>query len=190
MPTRNSLRNNQRWFLSFNWSRAIERMTSVNVWLPAIPPMLATIGINTAKATSFSMVVSNSPITHAAKNAVNRLIPSHTERRWILFLTGANVSSSSLKPAILSKECSASSRITSTTSSMVMRPSRWLSLSTTGAEIRSCFSKRWATSWSDILAGIGSTWCDIASRTVSERLRLTTCDKRSVPRYLSWWSTT
>ena len=49
-------------------------MISTSVWLPAMPPMLATIGISTASATTFSIVASNRPTTFAARNAVARLI--------------------------------------------------------------------------------------------------------------------
>jgi hypothetical protein len=92
-------------------------------------------------------VPSNRPMTQAARKAVSRLMPSQTARRRLLASTGANMSVSSSRPAMPIIECSACSRMTSTTSSMVMRPSRWPRASTTGAEIRSWPSKRLATSW-------------------------------------------
>ena len=36
--------------------RAIPRTITVSVWVPAMPPIEATIGISTASATTFSMV--------------------------------------------------------------------------------------------------------------------------------------
>ena len=110
------------------------RTIKVNVWVPAMPPMLATTGISTASATTFSSVASKLPITHEAKNAVIRLIPNHSARRRDAAQIGANISSSSCKPAIDITECSASSRTTSKTSSTVMRPTSTFSSSTTGAE--------------------------------------------------------
>ena len=59
---------------------------------------------------------------------------------------GANKSSSSVKPAIFKTVCSLSSRITSTTSSIVIRPSNILFLSTTGADTRSLSSNIFTTS--------------------------------------------
>ena len=59
-------------------------MISISVCLPAMPPMLATIGISTASATTFSIVASNRPTTFAARNAVARLMPSQTARRRAL----------------------------------------------------------------------------------------------------------
>jgi hypothetical protein len=54
------------------------RMMSVTVCVPAIPPMLATIGMRAASAATFSMVPSKRLTTAAARNAVIRLMPSHT----------------------------------------------------------------------------------------------------------------
>ena len=79
------------------------RITRARVWLPAMPPMLATMGINTARATSFSMVASNRPMTAEARMAVSRLMPSQMVRRLEEAMTGANRSSSSFKPAMLMK---------------------------------------------------------------------------------------
>ncbi|MNE53879.1 hypothetical protein D3C80_1486290 [compost metagenome] len=109
----------------------------VMVWLPELPPMPATIGINAARATSFSIEPSNSPITREATNAVIRLTASHAQRLRKDFQTEAKISSSSRRPAMLSTSVSLSSRIRSTISSMVKRPINLLFLSTTGAEIRS-----------------------------------------------------
>ena len=107
----------------------------VRVWVPAIPPMLATTGIRIASATTCSMVSSKRPITHAAMRAVARLVPSHTSRRRAAAPMGPKRSSSSSRPAICMNDRSSSSRMTSTTSSTVMRPRSLPSPSTTGAEM-------------------------------------------------------
>jgi hypothetical protein len=53
---------------------------------------------------------------------VTKFTPNQILRRFELCITGAKTSSSSSKPAIDMTECSASSRMTSTTSSIVIRP--------------------------------------------------------------------
>ena len=141
------------------------RITRVRVWLPAMPPMLATIGISTARATTFSRVSSNRLITAEAARAVSRLMPSHSARRRTVCQTEPKVSSSSSRPAMPISECSASSMITSTTSSMVIRPTSMPSSSTTGAVTRSRRSNSLATSWASWVAGMASTSVIIASRT-------------------------
>ena len=108
----------------------------VMVWLPELPPTPATIGISAASATSRSIEPSKSPITREAIRAVTRFTASHDQRFLTLCQTVANRSSSSRRPARFKISRSAFARITSTTSSTVMRPrSRWFS-STTGAEMR------------------------------------------------------
>ena len=84
--------------------------------------MLATIGIRMARATSLSRVASNRLIAEDATIAVIKLTPNHMARRGAVLLIDENVSSVSLRPAIASNEWSASSTITSTTSSIVIRP--------------------------------------------------------------------
>ena len=61
-----------------------------------------------------------------ARIAVKRFTPSQAARRGAARPIEENVSSVSLRPAIASNEWSASSVITSTTSSIVIRPSRRL----------------------------------------------------------------
>ncbi len=136
-PTASSLKKSQRAFEDCTWPSAMPRMMSVTVCVPAMPPMLATTGIRTASATTFSIVASNRPTTHEASSAVNRLMPSQSARRRALLRTPANTSSSSSRPAAASAGCSACSRTTSTTSSMVMRPSSLPSSATTAADSRS-----------------------------------------------------
>ena len=77
---------------------------------------------------------------------------------------GAKVSSAT--PAIPSKFWSASSRITSTTSSIVILPINLLSSSITEDEIKSFLSNNVATSLSSILTLIGSTSVFIISLTI------------------------
>ena len=50
---------------------------TVNVCVPALPPIDATIGIKTAKATTFSIEAWKNAITIEAKTAVSQLIKSH-----------------------------------------------------------------------------------------------------------------
>jgi hypothetical protein len=152
------------------------------VWVAATPPMLATMGIRMARATTCSSVASKSPITRAAIKAATRLQLSHRTRRRMLLKTGANMSTSSSRPAMESTECSASSRITSTTSSMVMRPRRKLLSSTTGAETRSWFSKILATSDAGVSASMASMESSVTSRTLSDGSEVSSVASGSQPR--------
>ena len=86
--------------------------------------MLATIGINIASATTFSIVASKIPIAAAASSAVKKLAPSQSVRLLVLCMTGANISSSFFRPAIFNTLSSTSSLMTSTTSSTVILPSK------------------------------------------------------------------
>ena len=119
-----------------------------------MPPMLATIGIKTARATTCSIVSWNKLITPDAIRAVSKFIPSHIALLRVEGSTGANMSSSSVSPAILSTVCSLSSLITSTTSSIVILPRSILFLSTTGAETKSLSSKIFVTSFAKVFAFI------------------------------------
>ena len=60
---------------------------TATVWVPAFPPIDATIGISTARATSRSMVPSNTPITTDAKIAVTKLTNNHAVRPFIVSTT-------------------------------------------------------------------------------------------------------
>ena len=179
--TASSLAMSQRTLALPSWPSAMLRTTSVSVWLPAMPPMLATMGISTASATTFSSVSWNRPTTQEARKAVARLTPSHTARRRAAGSTGAKVSSSSDRPVRLMRECSDSSRMTSTTSSMVMRPRRRPSASTTGADTRSRSSKRLATSVAGMSAGMGSSSRSMTSATVSSGGRVRMAVSGSAP---------
>ncbi|MNN37753.1 hypothetical protein D3C81_1517160 [compost metagenome] len=126
--------------------RARPRTISASTWVPALPPRPATIGISAASATNCAIVASNSLTTLEAMKAVPRLTDSQIRRRRKARRAGLNMSSSSSRPAALIAWCSACSRMMSTTSSMVIRPSRMLLSSTTGAEIQSWSENCRATS--------------------------------------------
>ena len=98
------------------------RVIMVRDCVPATPPMLGTMGIRIASRTILSRAVSKISTTDAARNAVAKLTPSHMALFLALLVAGENKSSSSSRPAALISECSASSLITSTTSSIVIRP--------------------------------------------------------------------
>ena len=60
------------------------RTATVRVWVPALPPMEATIGMSTARATICSMVASKKPITTEATMAVIRLTTSQLDRSLVV----------------------------------------------------------------------------------------------------------
>ena len=92
VPTATSRRVSQARFRENRSSWAMLLITRVSVWLPATPPMLATMGMRTASATTFSMVSVKRSITEAAMNAVSRLAPSHTALCLAVCRMGAKVS--------------------------------------------------------------------------------------------------
>ena len=59
---------------------ASPRTMTVSVWVAALPPMPATIGMKTASAVAWLIVPSNAATTDAATKAVTRLMPSHGRR--------------------------------------------------------------------------------------------------------------
>src|SRR6266849_4285324 len=61
--------------------QAEEREETASVCVPALPPIPATMGMNTASAAHFAIVPWNQLTTHDARNAVARLIASHGNRR-------------------------------------------------------------------------------------------------------------
>ena len=63
------------------------RTATVRVWVPALPPIEATIGIRIASATIWSMVASNRPITSEASTAVPRLSKSQAKRERTVSVT-------------------------------------------------------------------------------------------------------
>ena len=100
---------------------ASERTVTVSAWVPALPPMPATIGINVASATSRAIVPSKWAMTKAPISAVNRLTTSQGKRFMLVCRAGTKVSSADTPPS-LRMSSSASSSITSTTSSTVITP--------------------------------------------------------------------
>ena len=123
MPTASSLRKMAIVLRALTCPVAMPRIISVSVWVPAMPPMLITTGNNTASSTNSSRVGSKAYNTTDANRAVIRFTPNQTQRRRADCITGANISSSSSRPAAVNTMCSPSSRMTSTTSSIVIRPS-------------------------------------------------------------------
>ena len=103
--------------------------------MPAFPPIEATIGINTAKATTFSISSLKKPITIDARIAVNKFNKSQLNLLLVFFNT-PSVISSSPTPAKRSASSSASSFKTVKTSSLVIIPTNLLFLSTTHAEFK------------------------------------------------------
>ncbi|CRZ40442.1 Uncharacterised protein [Vibrio cholerae] len=77
-----------------------------------MPPIEATIGISTAKATTCEMTFSNKPMVMEARMAVRRLMPSHKPRFFELLMTGANRSSPSSIPVPAIRRASYISRCT------------------------------------------------------------------------------
>ena len=77
-PTRNSLEIILETFEAISSLVAIKRTVTVKVCVPAFPPMDATIGINMANATTFSILALKRLMTVDASIAVNKLIASHT----------------------------------------------------------------------------------------------------------------
>ena len=79
-PINSSLPTKRRVLASVRSFMASARTATVRVWVPALPPMEATIGMSTASATIRSMVASNRPITMEATIAVMRLTTSQGKR--------------------------------------------------------------------------------------------------------------
>ena len=63
-----------------SWLVASARTVTASVWVPALPPTPATIGISAASATIFAIVPSNRPMMVAATSAVPRLAISQRTR--------------------------------------------------------------------------------------------------------------
>ena len=181
MATRNSRFSKYHRLARLMWPSTMPRITRVRVWVPAMPPMLATTGSSTASATTLAMVASKTLMTAAARKAVMRLTPSHTARRRADLSTGAKVSSSGSRPARASTASSASSAMTSTTSSMVMRPTSLPSPSSTGADTRSSSLKTAATSRSGMSTWMAVEFASITSRTVTLASEVRMRDNDRVP---------
>jgi hypothetical protein len=63
-----------------SWLVAIARTVTASVWVPALPPTPATIGISVASATMRSIVPSNAAMIDEATSAVNRFAISQRTR--------------------------------------------------------------------------------------------------------------
>src|SRR5512137_2814237 len=125
----------QRWVADMS-PRASPRTTTVAVWVVPMPPIEATIGMNTASRASSRIEPSKRPITEAARMAVPRLISSQTRRFGNTVRAGSRTVSSPAAPPSRWMSSVASSRITSMTSSTVMTPRRRWPPSTTGMATR------------------------------------------------------
>ena len=112
---------------------ASARTTTVTVWVPALPPIEATIGMRTASATTCAMVASKIAITPEARIAVPRLMSSQRKRCFVVSSTLLCRSDSDTPPRRRISSSASSSTI-STTSSTVTRPSSLPLSFTTGAE--------------------------------------------------------
>ena len=121
----------------------------MRVCVAATPPILAIIGIRTAKKITCSKVSLKILITEAAIKAVTKLVPSQNPLVLIAVLVFSKVSLSI--PEICLNDSSASDLISSITSSKVILPMRLFSSSVTGAEIKSFFSKILITSEESVL---------------------------------------
>ena len=110
-------------------------MVTARVCIPALPPIEATIGIRTAKATTFSISSWKKPITAEAIIAVNKLSKSQVNLLLVFFKT-PSVIYSSPTPASLHASSSASYFNTVKISSLVIIPTNLLFLSTTHAEFK------------------------------------------------------
>ena len=116
---------------------ASARTATVMVWVPALPPMLATIGISTASATILASASSKLLITQEASSAVSRFANSQGKRPLAMRQTESDSSSSRPTPPSAWMSSSASSSMTSTMSSKVITPTSRSFSSTTGADTRS-----------------------------------------------------
>ena len=93
IETKISRRTSQISVRSLIWPIAIARISTVRLCVPAIPPMEATIGINTAKATTFSISSWKNPITIDAKIAVSKLSSNQLNLLLVFFKTPSVISS-------------------------------------------------------------------------------------------------
>ena len=115
---------------------ASARTATVMVWVPALPPIEATIGMRMASATICSIVPSNHEITQEARMAVSRLTNSQEKRERVVCQTVSVMVSSAPTPPRCRMSSSASSWITSTMSSTISVPTSRPASSTTAAETR------------------------------------------------------
>jgi len=112
------------------------RTATVRLWVPALPPIEATIGISTASATIWAIAASNWAMTSEARIAVTRFTNSHGSRCFVVSPTRSERLDSSPTPASRRMSSSCTSSSTFIASSIVITPTSRPSSSTTGAEIR------------------------------------------------------
>ena len=94
-PTRVSFQTTLTVFAAVSSLVASARTATVSDWVPALPPMLATIGMRMARATACSSVASNRPMTAEARTAVPRLSSSQRNRALVVSITAPYRSSRS-----------------------------------------------------------------------------------------------
>jgi hypothetical protein len=78
--TRTSRQTARQRFDWVSWLVASARQVTASVWVPALPPTPATIGINMASATIWAMAASKKLMMVDATSAVPRLAISHLTR--------------------------------------------------------------------------------------------------------------
>ena len=86
-PTRISFSTMRMAFAGVSSFTASARTATVNVCVPALPPMEATMGMRTARATICAIVASKTEITRLARIAVNRFTKSQENRRRVVSAT-------------------------------------------------------------------------------------------------------
>ena len=134
-PTTTSRRTTRHIFDAVK-SRVAKALTAtVKDCVPAFPPIEATIGIKTAKATNWVIVASNWAITKDARIADTRLT-ANQEKRFFAVSRTRSLRLLSVTPARRRISSWLSSSSTAIASSMVIIPIRRLLSSTTGAEIK------------------------------------------------------
>ena len=108
----------------------------VTVWVPAFPPIPATIGMAAARATIWLMVSEKRLITDEARKAVKRLITNQGRRRLTDSKTGLSSVSPESTPPIKYISSVYSSLMTWMISSLVIIPKIRFLLLTTGTTDR------------------------------------------------------
>ena len=73
-------------FMGVSSFTAMARTATVNAWIPAVPPMVATMGMRMARATSSWMVPANRLMTQEAPMAATRWIISQMKRDRVVFM--------------------------------------------------------------------------------------------------------
>jgi hypothetical protein len=75
-----SRRTARQVLLEVSWFVASARTVTASVCVPALPPIPATIGISTARVTSWAITLSKRQITNEATEAVTRFAISQRTR--------------------------------------------------------------------------------------------------------------